>query len=56
MQADGFSGYRIHYIQPLKERVVREVRYGLSLEGAFPTALVKSKQSQGESLTRKQSA
>src|SRR6202051_747620 len=36
---------RIHFIQPLKERVVREVGYGLSLEGASSAALVKSKQS-----------
>jgi hypothetical protein len=32
-----------HFIQPLKERVVREVGYGLSLEGASSAALVKSK-------------
>ena len=36
---------RIHFIQPLKERVVREVGYGLSLEGASAAALVKSMQS-----------
>jgi enoyl-CoA hydratase/carnithine racemase len=36
---------RIHFIQPLKERVVREVGYGLSLEGASSAALLKSKQS-----------
>jgi enoyl-CoA hydratase/carnithine racemase len=34
---------RIHFIQPLKERVVREVGYGLSLEGASAADLVKSK-------------
>src|SRR6201988_3601 len=34
---------RIHFIQPLKERIVREVGYGLSLEGASASALVKSK-------------
>jgi enoyl-CoA hydratase/carnithine racemase len=33
---------RIHFIQPLKERVVREVGYGLSLEGASSAALMKS--------------
>ena len=33
---------RIHFIQPLKERVVREVGYGLALEGASSAALVKS--------------
>jgi enoyl-CoA hydratase/carnithine racemase len=47
---------RIHFIQPLKERVVREAGYGLSLEGASSAALVKSKQSQSQSTTRKQSA
>ena len=30
---------RIHFIQPLKERIVREVGYGLSLEGASSAAL-----------------
>jgi enoyl-CoA hydratase/carnithine racemase len=34
---------RIHFIRPLKERIVREVGYGLSLEGASAAALVKSK-------------
>lgn len=33
---------RAHFIQPLKERIVREVGYGLSLEGASAAALVKS--------------
>jgi hypothetical protein len=47
---------RIHFIQPLKERVVREVGYGLSLEGASAAALVKSKQSQSESLIQRKSA
>lgn len=32
---------RIHFIQPLKERIVREVGYGLSLEGASANALVQ---------------
>jgi enoyl-CoA hydratase/carnithine racemase len=35
---------RVHFIQPLKERIVREVGYGLSLEGASSAALVRSKQ------------
>jgi enoyl-CoA hydratase/carnithine racemase len=35
---------RIHFIQPLKERLVREVGYGLALEGASAAALVKSMQ------------
>jgi enoyl-CoA hydratase/carnithine racemase len=46
---------RIHFIQPLKERVVREVGYGLSLEGASSAALVKSKQSQSESIAQRKS-
>src|SRR6202166_1504836 len=32
---------RIHFIQPLKERIVREVGYGLSVEGASAADLVK---------------
>jgi enoyl-CoA hydratase/carnithine racemase len=36
-------GARIHFIQPLKERIVREVGYGLSLEGASSADLVKSR-------------
>jgi enoyl-CoA hydratase/carnithine racemase len=40
---------RIHFIQPLKERIVREVGYGLSLEGASAADLVKSMQSSSES-------
>ena len=35
---------RVHFIQPLKERIVREVGYGLSLEGASAAALMKSMQ------------
>jgi enoyl-CoA hydratase/carnithine racemase len=35
---------RVHFIQPLKERLVREVGYGLSLEGASAADLVKSMQ------------
>ena len=35
---------RVHFIQPLKERLVREVGYGLSLEGASAAALVQSMQ------------
>jgi enoyl-CoA hydratase/carnithine racemase len=35
---------RAHFIQPLKERIVREVGYGLSLEGASAADLVKSTQ------------
>lgn len=35
---------RAHFVQPLKERIVREVGYGLALEGASATALVKAMQ------------
>jgi len=35
---------RIHFMQPLKERMVREAGYGLSLEGASAADLVKSMQ------------
>ncbi|MBU6372643.1 MAG: enoyl-CoA hydratase/isomerase family protein [Alphaproteobacteria bacterium] len=33
---------RAHFIQPLKEKIVREVGYGLSLEGASAADLVES--------------
>jgi enoyl-CoA hydratase/carnithine racemase len=33
---------RIHFIQPIKDRIVREVGYGMALEGASAAALVKS--------------
>lgn len=33
---------RIHFVQPLKERIVREVGYGLALEGASAAHLVKT--------------
>src|SRR5216110_1830910 len=33
---------RVHFIQPLKEQIVREIGYGLSLEGASAADLVKS--------------
>ena len=36
---------RVHFIHPLKERLVREVGYGLALEGASAADLVKSMQS-----------
>src|SRR5580693_358393 len=44
---------RIHFIQPLKERIVREVGYGLSLEGASSADLVKSTQAKREPVARK---
>jgi enoyl-CoA hydratase/carnithine racemase len=39
---------RVHFIQPLKERIVREVGYGLSLEGASAADLVKSMRAKSE--------
>jgi enoyl-CoA hydratase/carnithine racemase len=35
---------RVHFIQPLKERIIHEVGYGLSLEGGSAADLVKSMQ------------
>jgi enoyl-CoA hydratase/carnithine racemase len=45
---------RVHFIQPLKERIVREVGYGLSLEGASAAALVKSMQTKAAQAARKE--
>ena len=47
---------RTHFIQPLKERLVREVGYGLSLEGASAADLVKSMQAESEPVAQKRSA
>ena len=44
---------RVHFIQPLKERIVREVGYGLSLEGASAADLVKSMRAKSEPVARK---
>jgi len=44
---------RVHFIQPLKERLVREVGYGLSLEGASAADLVKSMQTKSEAVVQK---
>ncbi|MGA8492672.1 MAG: enoyl-CoA hydratase/isomerase family protein [Terriglobales bacterium] len=44
---------RAHFIQPLKERIVREVGYGLSLEGASAADLVKSMQAKTEPVAQK---
>jgi enoyl-CoA hydratase/carnithine racemase len=44
---------RVHFIHPLKERIVREVGYGLSLEGASAADLVKSRQAQTEPAAQK---
>jgi len=38
----------VHFIQPLKERLVREVGYGLSLEGASAADLLKSMQAKSD--------
>jgi enoyl-CoA hydratase/carnithine racemase len=45
---------RVHFIQPLKGRIVREVGYGLSLEGASAADLVKSMQTKSEPAARKE--
>jgi enoyl-CoA hydratase/carnithine racemase len=47
---------RIHFIQPLKERIVREVGYGLSVEGASAADLVKSTQAKSEPAASQRSA
>src|SRR5882724_4326152 len=44
---------RIHFIQPLKERIVREVGYGLSLEGSSSADLVRSMRAKSEPVPRK---
>jgi hypothetical protein len=44
---------RVHFIRPLKERIVREVGYGLSLEGASAADLVKSMQAKNEPVAQK---
>jgi hypothetical protein len=44
---------RIHFIQPLKERIVREVGYGLSLEGASAADLMKSTKAKSEPVAQK---
>ena len=44
---------RVHFMQPLKERMVREVGYGMSLEGASVADLVKSMQAKSGPVARK---
>jgi len=44
---------RVHFVHPLKERIVREVGYGLSLEGASAADLVKSIQAKTEPAAQK---
>ena len=39
---------RVHFMQPLKERIVIEVGYGLCLEGASAADLVKSMHAKSE--------
>jgi enoyl-CoA hydratase/carnithine racemase len=45
---------RAHFIQPLKERIVREVGHGLSLEGASAADLVKSMQAKAKAVAEKE--
>ena len=45
---------RVHFIQPFKERIIREVGYGLSLEGASAADLVKSMQPKSEPIAQKE--
>ena len=45
---------RAHFVQPLKERIVREVGYGLSLEGASAAEVVKLMQATSEPVTKKE--
>jgi enoyl-CoA hydratase/carnithine racemase len=42
---------RIHFVQPLKERIIREVGYGLALEGASIASLVQAMSSQAREST-----
>jgi enoyl-CoA hydratase/carnithine racemase len=44
---------RAHFIQPLKERIVREVGYGLSLEGVSAADLVKAMQTKTAAVAQK---
>jgi enoyl-CoA hydratase/carnithine racemase len=44
---------RVHFIHPLKERIVREVGYGLSLEGASAADLVRSMQGKAATVVDK---
>ena len=45
---------RAHFIHPLKERIVREVGYDLSLEGASAADLVKSMHAKSEPVAQKE--
>src|ERR1700757_396948 len=46
---------RVHFMHPLKERLVREVGYGLSVEGASAADLVKSMQAKNEPVSQRKS-
>ena len=46
---------RVHFVQPLKERIVREVGYGLSLEGASAADLVRSMRAKSAPPAQRQS-
>ena len=45
---------RVHFIQPLKERIVREVGYGLALEDASASDLVKLTQAKSQPVAEKE--
>ena len=47
------KGGPFNFIQPLKERIVREVGYGLLLEGASAADLLKSMRAQNERVAQK---
>jgi len=47
---------RIHFIHPLKARIVLEVGYGLSLEGASSAALMKSRKAKGQPVAKGKAA
>src|SRR3979490_1925249 len=44
---------RVHFIQPLKTHISRQLGYGLSLEGASAADLAKSIEAKGEPIARK---
>jgi hypothetical protein len=44
---------RMHFMQPLQERIVRDVGDGLALEGASAADLVTSMQAKSEPVARK---
>jgi len=44
---------RMHVMQPLQERIVRDVGDGLALEGALAANLVTSMQAKSEPVARK---